>query len=47
MAEDEETGGYEEFVVVDRIEITEERYILIIEAKRDSLGAGCVSVYWL
>lgn len=40
MAEDEETGGYEEFVVVDRIEITEERYILIIEAKRESLGAA-------
>ena len=40
IGEDEETGGYEEFVVVDRIEITEERYILIIEAKRESLGAA-------
>ncbi|RPB28511.1 hypothetical protein L211DRAFT_777730 [Terfezia boudieri ATCC MYA-4762] len=40
MAEDEETGEYEEFVVVDRIEITVERYLLIIEAKRDSLGAA-------
>ncbi|KAF8416978.1 hypothetical protein EV426DRAFT_721537 [Tirmania nivea] len=30
----------EEFVVIDRIEITEERYILIIEAKRESLGTA-------
>lgn len=40
MAEDEERGGYEEFVVVDRIDIMEERYILIIEAKRELLGSA-------
>ncbi|KAF8424381.1 hypothetical protein EV426DRAFT_716999 [Tirmania nivea] len=42
MAEDEETGGYEEFVLIDRIEVMEERYILINEAKRESLGAAMV-----
>lgn len=40
MAEDEETGGYEEFMVIDKIEITGKRYILIIEAKKESLGAA-------
>ena len=40
MAEDEDTGGYEEFLLIDEIQITEEKYILIIEAKRESLGAA-------
>lgn len=38
VSEDGETGGYEEFFVVDGIEIMEEKYIFVIEAKRDSLG---------
>ncbi|KAF8430792.1 hypothetical protein BGX38DRAFT_1230931, partial [Terfezia claveryi] len=37
---DGETGGYEEFVVIDGIQVMEEKYILIIEAKRESLGAA-------
>ncbi|KAF8439592.1 hypothetical protein BDZ91DRAFT_755703 [Kalaharituber pfeilii] len=35
---DEETGGREEFVVMDRIEVTEERFVLIIEAKKSGTG---------
>ena len=37
---DSKTGGYEEFVVLDRISVTEAEYILIIEAKTVSLGAA-------
>ena len=40
IAEDGETGDYEELLVIDGIEITEENYILIIEAKRESLGVA-------
>lgn len=40
VSEDEQTSGYEEFVVVDRISVTEEKYVFIIEAKRVSLGAA-------
>ncbi|KAF8418620.1 hypothetical protein EV426DRAFT_618912 [Tirmania nivea] len=32
------TGGMEEFVVMDRISVTEERFVLIVEAKRASTG---------
>jgi len=38
VAADGETGGLEEFVVVDFISVSEERYILVIEGKRSSLG---------
>ena len=38
MAEGEETSGYEKFMAIDWIGITEKRYILIVEAKRESLG---------
>jgi len=38
MSEDGETGGYEEFVVIDGIEVENNRYIFIIEAIRKSLG---------
>jgi len=37
VSEDGETSRYEEFVI-NGIEITEEKYIFIVEAKRDSLG---------
>ena len=40
VSEDGQTGGYEEFIVVDRISVTDEKYVFIIEAKRDSLGAA-------
>ena len=40
VSEDLETGGFEKFVVVDRISVTEEKYIFIIEAKREPLGAA-------
>ncbi|RPB24990.1 hypothetical protein L211DRAFT_784112 [Terfezia boudieri ATCC MYA-4762] len=35
-----EDGKYEEFVVIDGIQVIEERYILIIEAKRELLGTA-------
>lgn len=35
---DGETGGKEEFVVMDLISVTEERFVLVIEAKTSSLG---------
>ena len=35
-------GGYEEFVVVDGITVTKERFVLIVEAKRSSLGDEAV-----
>ena len=38
VSQDRETGGYEEFVVIDGIEVRKDRYIVIIETKRDSLG---------
>ena len=39
VSSDNETGGFEEFVV-DSIAMLEQKYILIIEAKRVSLGAA-------
>jgi len=38
VPEDEQTGGYEEFVVVDEIAVSEEKCLLIIEAKRSSVS---------
>ena len=38
ISTDNETGEMEEFVVMDRISITEEKFVLVIEAKRSSLG---------
>ncbi|RPB19668.1 hypothetical protein L211DRAFT_793639, partial [Terfezia boudieri ATCC MYA-4762] len=39
---DEKTGGMEEFVVMDRIQVAEEKFVLIIEAKkRRSNNAYC------
>ena len=35
-----ETSGFEEFVVVDTVSVTEHKYVLVGEAKRESLGAG-------
>jgi len=37
VSEDEQTDGYEEFVVVDEIAVSEEKCLLIIEAKRSSV----------
>jgi len=37
---DNETGGVEEFVVVDQIAVAEQMFVSIIEAKRTSLGQG-------
>ncbi|RPA99337.1 hypothetical protein L873DRAFT_1828058 [Choiromyces venosus 120613-1] len=39
ISEDSETGGHEE-LVVDVISLTKEKYILIVEAYRESLGAA-------
>lgn len=38
ISTDNETGGAEEFVVMDRISVGQERFVLIVEAKRSSLG---------
>ncbi|KAI5839542.1 hypothetical protein DFP73DRAFT_208344 [Morchella snyderi] len=38
ISTDSVTAGYEEFVLVDRVSVEAERYILIIEAKKASLG---------
>jgi len=38
ISTDEETGGQEEFVVVDRISVTEERFVIIIEGKESTTG---------
>ncbi|KAF8453423.1 hypothetical protein BGX38DRAFT_1298016 [Terfezia claveryi] len=35
---DEKTGGMEEFVVMDRIQVAEEKFVLIIEAKKSGTG---------
>ena len=40
VSPDGETGGREEFVVVDRISVREEKVVLIMEARRPSLGIG-------
>ncbi|KAF8418383.1 hypothetical protein EV426DRAFT_318548 [Tirmania nivea] len=40
ISTDLETGGFEEFVVVDAVSVTEHKYVLIVEAKRGLLGAG-------
>jgi hypothetical protein len=38
VSTDGETGGTEEFVVVDLISVREERFIFVIEGKRSSIG---------
>ncbi|KAF8534478.1 hypothetical protein BDD12DRAFT_860159 [Trichophaea hybrida] len=40
VSRDFETGGNEEYVVIDQISLAEERYIFVVEAKRSSLGAA-------
>ena len=38
ISADHETRGYEEFVVIDRISVTDKKYVIIIEGKRSSFG---------
>ncbi|KAF8475916.1 hypothetical protein BDZ91DRAFT_710578, partial [Kalaharituber pfeilii] len=38
IARDGETGGMQDFVVVDVISVTEETYVLVVEAKRSFVG---------
>ena len=40
LSTDTETGGFEEFVVVDAISLRHKKYIFLVEAKRVSLAAG-------
>ena len=40
VSSDYETGGYEEFVVIDRISSTEHVMVVIIESKRTTVGLG-------
>ncbi|KAI5807940.1 hypothetical protein DFH27DRAFT_607628 [Peziza echinospora] len=35
---DSETGGMKEFVIIDRISVAEEKFVMIIEGKRGSIG---------
>ncbi|KAI5804126.1 hypothetical protein DFH27DRAFT_393728 [Peziza echinospora] len=37
---DGEAGGYEEFIVVDTISVNEDKYVLVGEPKRSSLGVA-------
>ena len=37
---DGEAGGYEEFLVVDAISVNEDKYVLVVESKRSSLGVA-------
>lgn len=39
---DGQTSGNMEFIVIDTISVKKDRYMLIIEAKRDALGKGLV-----
>jgi len=38
LSVDCETGGFEEFVMMDVISVTEENFVFVIEGKRSSLG---------
>ena len=38
IATDSQTGGKEEFIVIDFISVMEEKFVLVVEAKRSSLG---------
>lgn len=38
ISTDGETGGLEEFVMVDLVSVEDEKFVLIIEAKKNSLG---------
>ena len=38
ISTDSQVGKYEEFVVIDEISVTEKKFVLIVEAKRSSLG---------
>jgi len=40
VSKDNKTHGEEEFVVMDRIKVTEEKFVLILEGKRSSTGEG-------
>ncbi|KAJ3208484.1 hypothetical protein HK099_008717 [Clydaea vesicula] len=40
ISKDNESGGYEEYIVVDLINTTSERILIIVEAKQSSLGEG-------
>ncbi|PUU80209.1 hypothetical protein B9Z19DRAFT_1173202 [Tuber borchii] len=40
VSSDSQTGGFEEFVIVDTISTTETSFLLIIESKRTTLGHG-------
>ncbi|KAI5839541.1 hypothetical protein DFP73DRAFT_561263 [Morchella snyderi] len=40
ISTDNETGGMEEFVVMDRISVEDNRFVVIMEAKKVALGEG-------
>ncbi|KAI5780243.1 hypothetical protein DFH27DRAFT_361544 [Peziza echinospora] len=40
VSTDNVTGGEEEFIVMDRIQVTEQKFVLIVEGKRSSTGEG-------
>ncbi|PUU76177.1 hypothetical protein B9Z19DRAFT_272754 [Tuber borchii] len=44
FAEDSSIGGIEEFVVVDEVAVTEEKSVLIIEAKRHAIGHAMIQI---
>lgn len=38
ISNDNKTGDVEEFVVIDRIAVSKQKFVLIIEARRSSAG---------
>lgn len=42
IGEDEETGGNMEFVLIDTISVSEDRYLIVIEVKKDIMEKGLV-----
>ena len=44
ISKDEQVGGNMEFVIMQKISVMNTRYVLVVEAKRDSLGKGLVQL---
>ena len=42
VSTDEETGGNMEFVLIDTVSVVGDRYLIVVKAKRDSLGKGLI-----
>lgn len=43
---DSETGGTEKSAIMDIISLTEERFVMVVEAKRSNLGSAMKQLCW-